>query len=115
MINRYIKRFTLTLNDLHQESRVYSNVIPNSGVHVLSEQRIYDNKDNLYQFINDRFRDLIFRALDRYEQFNEYVSDIYFDQVDVIRQLTQCYRSLPNSFRIASDADLESIRNCYSD
>lgn len=103
------------MNGLHVESRVYSNVIPNSGIHVLAQNPIYDNKDSLYQFINDRFRDLIFRALDRYTEFNEFVSDIYFDQTEVIRQLTSCFRSYPITFQAASNEDLESIRQCYSD
>jgi hypothetical protein len=82
------------LNALHVESRVYSNVIPNSGVHVLSEQQIYDNKENVPGYINARFRNLIFRALDDY---------------------TRCYRIIPAQFQEESDNDLERIRDCYSD
>jgi hypothetical protein len=58
---------------------------------------------------------MIFRALDRYTEFNEFVSDIYFDQTNIINQLTQCFRSLPRQFEFAAEADLELIRGCYSD
>jgi hypothetical protein len=97
------------------ESRVYSNVIPNAGVHVLSEQRIYDNKENVPQYINDRFRDLIFRALDRYRQFEEFVGEISFDFDSLVESYTRCYRILPGQFQEESDNDLERIRMCYGD
>jgi hypothetical protein len=103
------------LNDLQGEQRHYGNEFPNAGINFLAEQRIYDNKDNIYENINGRLRDIVFRALDRYQIFDEYVQGIFDDQINLIRHLTQCYPRLSDNFRIESDEDLESIRNCYSD
>lgn len=114
-LTRYIKQFTNVLNELHVESRIYSNVIPNSGVHTFAELNIFDARDDLGQYVNNRLRELFFRAYDRYREFEEYVNDIYFDMDDIINQLTACFRSLPNAFVNESNQDLELIRNCYSD
>lgn len=90
-------------------------MIPNCGVHVLADQVIYDNKEDVPQFINDRFRDLIFRALDRYAQFENFISDISVDLDALVDDYTRCYRRLPEQFQAESDEDLDRIRLCYGD
>lgn len=103
------------LNELHVESRVYSNVIPNSGIHTFAGLQIFDARDSLQQYINNRFRDLIFRAMDRYTQFEEYVRSISVDVDNLVANYTECYRQLPVDFRRESNDDLERIRMCYGD
>lgn len=59
---RYIIQFTNTLNDLHEQSRVYKVVIPNAGVNVLSRTNIFDGRQNIRQEISNESRDIFFRG-----------------------------------------------------
>jgi len=111
----YMLQFTNILNELHVESRYYSNVIPNAGVNVLSGIDIFTGSDNLSTYINARFRDLLFLALNRYDEFEEFVSEISVDLDNLLATYTECYRTLPTEFAVQSAADLESIARCYSD
>jgi hypothetical protein len=110
-----LRQFTDILNRLHDESRAYSNVIPNSGVQVLSGLDIFDSRDNMYDYIMAVYRDLFFRALDWHAEFEEFVGQISIDRESLIEQYTECYRTLPTAFANESELDLELIRNCYSD
>lgn len=112
---RYLKQFTTVLNELHHESRDYVSWIPNVSTNVLSRLDIFDGRDNLQTYINDGFRDLFFRALQRNDEFEEYVDELAEDETEIVRQLTACFRSLPRFFDNESSQDLESIRMCYSD
>jgi len=108
-------QFTNILNALHHESRTYSNVIPNAGVNVLSSLDVFDSRDNMYDYIMGVYRELFFRALDFYDEFELFVGTISIDRPALIAQYTECYRTLPSAFETESAADLELIRLCYSD
>jgi hypothetical protein len=110
--SRYLRSFTQILNELHDLSRTYSNVIPNAGVQVLSGLDIFDSRDNLYDYIMAVYRDLIFRAFDWHAEFEEFVGDISIDRDEYVRQLTACFRSLPRSFENESRQDLQAILAC---
>lgn len=109
--NRFIKAYTQTLNDLHDQGRVYKVIVPNAGVQVLTNVD-YRQVDHLGQEINNRARDLFFRAQDARRDFEEYVGELSLMHDEYIRQLTSCMRSLPRSFENESNQDLEAIRNC---
>lgn len=85
------------------------------GVSVLSSLDIFDARDNLQTYINNGFRDLLFRAREFQAEFDEYVDEISVDKDEIVRQLTSCFRSLPRNFDNESTQDLESIRLCYGD
>lgn len=103
---------TNILNNLHHESRTYSNAIPNSGVNVLSNLDIFVGRDNLQTYINSEFRQLLFRAFDRHAEFEEFIGEAEEDAVEFIRQLTACFRSLPRYFDNEAYQDLRSISEC---
>ena len=107
-----MNQFSTTLNDLHDESRAYSNVIPNTGVNVLSGVDIMDSVDNLRSYINAGFRDLFFRALDFHAEFEVFVEEIEEYTEDYIHQLTACFRSYPRFFENEAYQDLRSISEC---
>lgn len=103
------------MNTLHDDSRNYTNVIPNAGLNVLSSLDIFDSRENLQGYINDHFRDLFFRARDVQAEFEEFTTELSLDRDEYVRQLTTCFRSLPLAFDNESRQDLESIRLCYVD
>lgn len=107
--------FNTILNGLHDESRAYSNVIPNAGVNVLSSLDIFDSRDSLQEYINNQMRDLLFRAFDFHAEFEAFIDGISVDLDSLLDQYTECYRILPFAFEIESANDLESIRLCYGD
>jgi len=113
--NGYLLQFTSVLNDLHDESRAYTNQIPNSSINVLSGLDIFDGRDNLQTYINNAYRDLFFRALDWYDDFDAFINEISLDLDNIVHQLTACFRSLPLSFQNESNQDLRSIEMCYGD
>jgi hypothetical protein len=76
----YLKDFTSILNRLHNESRTYSNVIPNAGINVLSTLDIFTSRDNLGRYINNELRRLVFRALSFYDEFEDFVGEISIDR-----------------------------------
>jgi hypothetical protein len=110
-----LKRFTATLNSLHQDSRVYSTVVPNAGMNVLARLDIFDGRDNLSMYINNEFRRLFFRAMDYYREQEEFINGISIDVDNLIEEYTECYRSLPVDFNKESDEDLLAIARCYGD
>jgi hypothetical protein len=110
-----LRRFTQILNDLHDQSRAYSNVIPNSSINVLAATDAFDARDSLYDYIMSVYRELFFRALDWHAEFEEFVGEISIDREALINQYTECYRTLPVSFENESQQDLELIRLCYGD
>lgn len=112
---RYLHTFNNILNGLHDESRAYSNIIPNAGVNILSSLDIFDGRDSLQDYINRQMRDLLFRAFDFHAEFEELIDGISLDLDSLLEQYTECYRTLPVSFGYESEADLESIRLCYGD
>lgn len=114
-LNSYLNSFNDILNNLHVESRSYSNVIPNAGVNILSSLDIFDGRDSLQEYINNRMRDLLFRAFDFHAEFEEFIGGISVDLDNLLEQYTECYRTLPIAFDYESIADLEAIRMCYSD
>lgn len=111
----YLVQFTQILNRLHHESRAYSTVVPNSSINVLTRIDIFDGRDNLSTYINNELRHLIFRSLDFYNEFEEFIDGISIDIDNLIEQYTECYRTLPVAFNNESDQDLLSIARCYSD
>lgn len=111
----YIVQFTGILNQLHDDSRTYSNVIPNAGINVLSSLDIFDSREDLAQYINNHFRDLYFRARDFHAEFEEFIGGISVDLDRLLDTYTGCYVLLPMAFDIQAENDLESIRLCYSD
>jgi hypothetical protein len=111
----YLKDFTGILNNLHDESRAYSVVVPNAGMNVLSRIDIFDGRDNLSRYISAEFRRLIFRSLDFYEIFEDFVTDVDLDRDEYIRQLTACFRSYPRYFENDSRQELEEMSLCFSD
>lgn len=114
-LRRYLKQFTGIINRLHDETRIYSSIIPNASVNILSRIDIFDGRDNLGQYINDEFGRLVFRALDYYRDVQEFIDGISIDVSNLIDQYTECYRTLPVSFTNESDQDLLSIARCYQD
>jgi hypothetical protein len=76
---------------------------------------IFDGRDNLGQYINDEMRRLVFRSLDFYRDFEEFIDGISIEFDQLIEQYTECYRTLPVSFNNESDQDLLAIARCYSD
>jgi hypothetical protein len=76
---------------------------------------IFDGRDNLGQYINDEMRRLVFRSLDYYREFEEFINGISIEFDQLIEQYTECYRTLPVSFNNESDQDLLAIARCYSD
>ena len=115
IFHRYLKQFTAILNRLHQDSRAYSSIIPNSSIKVLSSINIFDGRDNLGTYINDEFRRLVFRAFDYYRESQEFIDQISIDLDNLIEQYTDCYTNLPVSFNNESDQDLLAIARCYQD
>lgn len=103
------------MNDLHSQSRAYSDVIPNAGVNVLSGIDVFTGSDNLKNYINDRFRDLFLRGMDWHGEFNDFIDGISNDLDNLLEGYTACYRSLPIGFAAEAEADLESIMRCFSD
>lgn len=115
IFHRYLKQFTGILNRLHDQSRAYSSVIPNSSIKILAEMNIFDGRDNLGVYINDEFRRLVFRAFDYYRESQEFIDGISVDLNNLIEQYTDCYDTLPVSFTNESDQDLLAIARCYQD
>lgn len=111
----YLNEYNNILNGLHVESRYYSNVIPNSGVNVLSGLDIFTGSDNIKNYINARFRDLFFRGYDRQREFEEFINGISADLDIFLENYTECYRQLPVDFAIEAEEDLISIMRCFSD
>lgn len=73
----YLKLWTNTLNNLHDQSRVYKVFIPNAGVHVLSDASNFLGRDNFSQAINDRARDLFFGAQAMRAEFADLNDEIF--------------------------------------
>jgi hypothetical protein len=76
---------------------------------------IFDGRDNLGSYINDEMRRLVFRALDYYQEFQDFIGGISVDFDQLIEQYTECFRTLPVSFNNESDQDLLAIARCYQD
>jgi len=90
-------------------------MVPNAGINILSSLDIFDGRDSLQDYINRNMRDLLFRAFDFHDEFNELIDGISINLDELLENYTECYRFLPRSFEIESEQDLESIRQCYSD
>lgn len=109
----YLIEFTNILNGLHDESRSYTNQIPNVSVNVLSSVDVLE--DDFRSLISNAYRDLFFRALDWHGEFDAFINTISFDLVALLEQHTECYRTLPRLFEEESIRDLEAISMCYGD
>lgn len=92
---RYLFQFTDILNNLHRESRYYTNLIPNASLSVLSTLNIFTGRDNLRTYINNAYRDLFFLARGWHNQFENFVQGISVDIDALLLQHTECYRTLP--------------------
>lgn len=90
-------------------------MIPNSGVHILSNLDIFTGYDNLSSYINSRFRDLFFRAHDWYGEFEDFIDGISVELDALLETYTECYRRLPVEFSARAAEDLNKINACYSD
>ncbi|CRK96221.1 CLUMA_CG009648, isoform A [Clunio marinus] len=106
----YLLDFTNILNRLHDESREYTNQIPNTSTNILSTIDIFTGRDNLRFYINDALRDLYFRALNLHAEFEEFVNGISIDLDLLLEEYTECYRTLPAAFETESANDLEAMR-----
>lgn len=86
------------MNQLHVESRVYSTVIPNASVNVLSSLDIFTSRHSLGAYINDAYRDLLFRAFDFHRQFEEFIGGISVDLDNLLEYKIQFkfFKALPN-------------------
>lgn len=110
-----MNQFNVILNGLHDDSRAYSNAIPNSSVKVLADVDIFTGYDSLKDLINSEFRDLLFRAREWHAEFEEFIGGISVELDSLLESYTQCYRQLPTEFAEEARNDLDLINRCYSD
>lgn len=71
--------------------------------------------DVLSMYINARFRDLFFRALDVYDEFEGFISEISVDLDALLASYTECYRQIPVEMTAEASQDLNRINQCFSD
>jgi hypothetical protein len=76
---------------------------------------VFTGRDNLYSFINRRFRNVLTAARPYQERFDSFVNDVIGSQDDIVYQLSYCFRAFPRAFENESNEDILRIENCYSD